>query len=357
MRTTSPQLPGKLGDPNLTIASDPRLDPRLAEAAAGLSEALEELPVAADSPLAEIRTFVLAVEAEVEVAYAEFFRDLPAVPGVERRSEAIEGASGNEIPLFIHAPAKRDGRLPCILHIHGGGMVMCAAADAQYVRWRDELAATGLVVVGVEFRNGAGKLGDHPFPAGLEDCASATRWAYAQRDTLGISHIVTSGESGGGNLCLATALEARREGWLAEIAGVYSCCPYISGTYNPPPPELGSAHENAGYLLNAIMMQALVRAYDPEGQHATDPRAWPYHARRSDLTGLPPHVISVNELDPLRDEGLIYARKLLAAAVPTVSRTVNGTTHAGDMECVRDAPDIYYATIRDIHGFAGSLAR
>ena len=58
---------------------------------------------------------------------------------------------------------------------------------------------------------------------------------------------------------------------------------------------------------------------------------------------------------PLRDEGLIYARKLMAAGVPTVSRTVNGTHHGGDTDCLAFVPDVYQATIRDIQGFAASL--
>ena len=70
---------------------------------------------------------------------------------------------------------------------------------------------------------------------------------------------------------------------------------------------------------------------------------------------MPPHVISVNELDPLRDEGLEYYRRLLAAGVPTVGRTVNGTSHAGDMIFRRAMPEVYAATIRDIKGFADSL--
>jgi acetyl esterase len=83
--------------------------------------------------------------------------------------------------------------------------------------------------------------------------------------------------------------------------------------------------------------------------------AWPLHASVHDLSGLPPHVISVNQLDPLRDEGLAYSRKLLDAGVPTVSRTVNGTCHAGDVLLEKFMPEVYAATIRDITGFCRSL--
>lgn len=53
----------------------------------------------------------------------------------------------------------------------------------------------------------------------------------------------------------------------------------------------------------------------------------------------------------------MYARKLMAAGVPTISRTVNGTIHGADTEVMVGAmPDVYGATIRDIHGFAASLS-
>lgn len=209
--------------------------------------------------------------------------------------------------------------------------------------------------MGVEFRNAGGKHGNHPFPAGLEDCASALAWVHENRQSLGISSLVVSGESGGGNLTLATALKAKRDGTLGAIDGVYAMCPYISGVYAAPPSELTSLVENDGYFLNCRMMGALARAYDPTGQHDDDPLAWPLNATSADLQGLPPHVISVNQLDPLRDEGLAYYRKLVDAGVPTVSRTVNGTCHAGDLIFRVAMPDVYAATIRDIKGFCDSV--
>ena len=51
----------------------------------------------------------------------------------------------------------------------------------------------------------------------------------ANREDLGVSTVVISGESGGGNLSIATALKANREGWIDGIDGVYAQCPYISG--------------------------------------------------------------------------------------------------------------------------------
>ena len=52
---------------------------------------------------------------------------------------------------------------------------------------------------------------------------------------------------------------------------------------------------------------------------------------------------------------LAYARKLLDAGVAVVSRTVNGTCHAGDLIFSAAMPDVFAATIRDIKGFADSL--
>ena len=353
---THPQ-PGRLGNPDETLGTDPRTDPRLAAAIAplGLSGHGDPLPISATDPTDAQIEFCNAAEEGFQALFGAVSGGLPPIEGVEQSVRTITGRDGNDVTLYIHRPADADGDLPGILHIHGGGMVIMTAADPNYVRWRDHLAAAGSVVIGVEYRNGAGKLGPHPFPAGLNDCSSALDWVHENRSELGISKLVVSGESGGGNLTIATTLRAKREGTLDRIDGVYAQCPYISGLYASKPPELTSMTENDEYFIGTPILGVMAAVYDPSGEHATDPLAWPYHADVSDLEGLPPHVISVNELDPLRDEGLAHYRKLLAAGVPTVGRIVPGTCHAGDLLMEEALPDVYRSSVRDVIGFAGSL--
>jgi acetyl esterase/lipase len=238
-------------------------------------------------------------------------------------------------------------------------MTMLGATGAAYVRIRDELAAAGMVVVGVEFRNAAGALGPHPFPAGLDDCTSGLEWAHARRDELGISTLVVAGESGGGNLVLATALKANRDGRREMIDGVYAMVPFVSGAYDwsdeRKAAELPSLLENDGYFIDVPLGALIMSLYDPDGSHGRDSLCWPYWASDEDLRGLPPHVITVDELDPLRDEGLAYHRKLARAGVDVTGHMNPGVCHAGELMFRAAMPSLYLSTINDIRGFAARL--
>jgi acetyl esterase len=355
--TGSPILPGRLGTPTMVLNEDPRADPRLIAALAqiGVGGPAVELPFDHEAPLDVLLQYCTAAEEGFGQMGGMMAAASPPVLGVKKSVEVIRGLDGNDITLLIHQPENSTGAVPGVLHIHGGGMVILQADSDGYDRWRNELAATGMVVVGVEFRNGGGKLGPNPFPAGLNDCTSALKWIGENKARLGISKLIVSGESGGGNLTIATTLQAKKQGNLNLIDGVYAQCPYISGMYATKTPLLPSLYENDEYFLDCKQMGIMTKVYDPTCENATNPLAWPYHAATEDLVGLPPHVISVNQLDPLRDEGLAYFAKLLGAGVPAVSRTVNGTSHAAD--CIfRDAmPDVYLTTIRDIKSFADSL--
>lgn len=340
-----------------SLRDDPRIDPRLVAAIApmGLAEPLPPSTITADTPIDDIRKVIGKLEAGSASMLNHFTSDLPPVEGVERTTETATGPDGNEITLFVHRPSEASDPVPGILHLHGGGGVMLSAADAGYVRWRDELAALGTVVVGVEFRNGAGRLGPHPFPAGLDDCTTALEWMHHRRSELGVSKLLVSGESGGGNLTLATTLRAKLEGVLDRIDGVYALCPFISNAYADPPADLPSLVDNDGILVSVALLGSFAKVYAPEPADARNPLAWPHFATVEDLTGLPPHAISLYELDPLRDEGLAYFHKLLAAGVPAQCRTLNGIFHAAENNYFGAIPDVARSTLRDIVGFACSL--
>ncbi|HKV18061.1 MAG TPA: alpha/beta hydrolase fold domain-containing protein [Mycobacterium sp.] len=348
---------GRLADPDATLGTDPRADPRMIAALApfGMDGRLPVPKATPDVSLDYRLATVASSERRMDGVFDAFADTMPAVKGVATMMTTIPGVDGNDIELSITHPIAPAGELPGVVHFHGGGMTTNSAADAIYTRIRENLADTQLVVIGVEFRNAGGRLGPHPFPAGLNDCASATRWVYANRTDLGISHVITCGESGGGNLALTTALTAKREGWLDEIAGVYAQCPFLSGRWYDLPDDLPSLRENDGYFLTREWMGLAASLYDPAGENSQDATCYAGWATDDDLRGLPPHTVSVNELDPLRDEGLLYYRRLVRAGVPAVGRIVAGTAHACDLLLGGYLPDVFAASMRDVHGFAASL--
>jgi len=224
-------------------------------------------------------------------------------------------------------------------------------------RWAHSLAAKGVVSILVDFRNAYTAAGHNPFPAGLNDCAAAVQYIAAHKAELGISKIVLQGESGGANLSIATAMKANREGWIDQIAGVYGVVPYISGAYAWPLErqlkELPSLVENDGYLLQVKNSGASAWYYGPndlENSHA-----WPYHASVEELKGLPPFILDMNELDPLRDEGSVFGQKLAAAGVHVESKVTAGITHGAALVFRKAAPEFHNGAVRDIVAFARSL--
>ncbi|MYE11792.1 MAG: alpha/beta hydrolase [Gammaproteobacteria bacterium] len=351
-------LPGRLGNPDLTMIEDPRLDPRVrrALAAAPPGGPAAGLPtVTLESSYEQCLDWVSAMERTLMSQDSAALAAMPAFDDLAERKEAIPGDDGGEVDLYLDMPKDRGAKLPCVVHIHGGGMAFTTATRPAAVRWRKSLARQGMLVVGVEFRNAGGVLGNHPFPGGLTDGARAVHWGQANRDSLGASSVVGAGEAGGGNLAVATAVKANLEGWVEAIDGVFAMAPMILGFYTSVPPELLSWRENQGYQGTYEMMRAMTKVYDPQDAHETDPMAWPFHATESDLKGMPPHIVTNYELDLIRDDGAVFARKLLEAGVPAVSRTIDGAVHVAEIAMPDLVPDLARDTVQSLVGFANSL--
>ena len=223
---------------------------------------------------------------------------LVSMEGLKVYSEEITSQpDGNKIKLQVIRPDNSE-TLPAVVYFHGGGMAIMSCFDGMYKVWGSMIAQTGLAVIMVDFRNSqvpSSTPDIGPFPAGLNDCVSGVKWVHANAKKLGImsNKIILSGESGGGNLTLATSMKLLKDGDIGLISGAYAFCPFISGEW--PRDQFPSSVEHNGILIN-VQSPEFATMYGIEHLKDKNPLAWPYFAQKSDLEGLPPVVISVNEV-------------------------------------------------------------
>ena len=95
---TTPHLPGRLGNPDSTLALDPRADPRMIAAMLpiGLAERTPPQPVTLDTPLESLHEFNTMAEGMFDTAFASFSAGLAPVAGVERTRSPLR-QRGNDV--------------------------------------------------------------------------------------------------------------------------------------------------------------------------------------------------------------------------------------------------------------------
>ena len=336
------------------VAADPRLDPRLKAILAAMPSGSPTDVDSRETLLAEANSEEAKQQAELFRGFMDMCDTEEAAPSAGLRvhtEKIVSEPDGNTINLQVIRP-DTDETVPCVYYIHGGGMASLSCYDGMYRGWGKIIAANGVAVVMVDFRNSvtASSVPEvAPFPAGLNDCVSGLKWVVANAGHLNIdpARIIVAGESGGGNLTLATGLKLKRDGEIGLIKGLYALCPYIRGEW--PTPECPSSTENNGILLDLHNNRGAM-GYGIEAFDQRNPLAWPSFATVEDVAGFPPTVISVNECDPLRDEGINFYRLLLEAGVPARGRQVMGTSHGTEIFTIA-CPDISRDTARDIAAF------
>ncbi len=336
-----------------SIDEDPRIDPRI-------KAIMGAMPVGRGSDVTSREELLEEANRPETVAEAAEFKELldllgdeTVAPSVGLEISTVEFTSepdGNTVKIQFIRP-RSDQPLPCVYYIHGGGMQAMSCFDGMYRSWGRTIANQGVAVAMVDFRNcltASSAPEVEPFPAGLDDCVAGVRWLHAHAGELGVDrdHIVVAGESGGGNLTLATGLKLKADGELELIRGLYALCPYIAGSW--PQDRFPSSIENNGLLLDLHNNRGAM-AYGIEAFEAKNPLAWPSFATEDDVQGLVPTVISVNECDPLRDEGIEFYRLLLRAGVPARCRQMMGTIHG--TEVFFACPDVSTDTAASIARF------
>jgi acetyl esterase len=230
-----------------------------------------------------------------------FFTQPDPPPVAERRDVAAPGPAG-DIALRLYRPQASPTTLPLLVYFHGGGWTI-GDLDTHDVPCRQLALASGCAVLAVDYRLGP----EARFPAAVDDCVAAVRWARAQADALGVdpARIAVGGDSAGGNLAAVVAIVERDAG--AALA--YQLLIYPATDMRAVAPS----HESngQGYLLTADSIAYYRGHYIDDRAHWSDWRASPLLA--PDLSRLPPGLVITAGFDPLRDEGRQYADALSAA--------------------------------------------
>ena len=227
--------------------------------------------------------------------------------------------TADSVPLLVFNPLKRKG-LPILINYHGGGFISPLLRGLEYSLWQEAMTY-GAVVFAVDYRVAP----EHKFPFAVNDSYNAFKWIAEHGGKFGgdTSRIALTGNSAGANLVAVISQKAKREGVGGKIK--LQILNGLPADLSPRNMENSvSYQENAvGYFQTKAACYFAAQMYAP-GQY-DHPEVSP--ALTKDLTGLPPAVVINAELDPLRDDGIMYAAKLRNAGVKVWEKCFPGQIH------------------------------
>ena len=226
---------------------------------------------------------------------------------------------GSDIALRIYTPRelKTAEKLPVLMWFHGGGFVIGSLETHDSV-CRMLANQADCIVVSVDYRLAP----EAKFPAAVEDCQAAMKWVALHAVEFGgdASCMAVGGDSAGANLAAVMAILARDAAHpkLVFQLLIYPCV--------APEPETASHHKfKEGYVLSRNSITWFYKQYLRTGRDVKDFRFAPLI--HDDLSGLPRSLIIVAGYDPLRDEGIEYAKKLIEAENRVQLSNYEGMVH------------------------------
>lgn len=234
-------------------------------------------------------------------------------PVAEVRELEVPGADG-PLKARLYVPNDVPETGPLILFLHGGGYAFCDL-DTHDGVCRRIAARAGVRVLSLDYRLAP----EHPFPAAYEDAEAAFDWLAgegaaelgADPERLGVA-----GDSAGGGL--AAALAQHRRDAIRHQFLIYPLLQVV---------ETRKTKRKLleGHMLSAGVLDWIRETYVPTPEERHDPRVSPLLT--NDLAGCPEAFIASAELDPLTDDGLVYADKLEASGVKVTRDLARGLPH------------------------------
>jgi acetyl esterase len=280
-----------------------RIDPALREAAAGLE-------------LVEFRAESLPAERERADRLAAERATAVDTGNVSIEDLAIASADDRRLALRLYR-GLNESPAPLALYAHGGSFVT-GNLDTDHAHCVDLARETGCLVVSVDYRLAP----EQPCPAALEDVEAAFHYAVENSARLGVdsSRIVVMGRDAGAALVAGLAQRMFDEEGPRILAQVLHQ-PMLDSDTTPSRREFQRTPGLNGPAVSRAWAHYL-------GHSAATAQHVPAH--RANLEGLPPAFISCAEIDPLRDEAIDYATRLLHAYVHTELHVVAATFHGFD---------------------------
>jgi acetyl esterase len=243
---------------------------------------------------------------EARQAYAASRKLLQPPP--EDVAEAHDTTFPGPIGVRLYRPigTAASDVLPALIWYHGGGWLL-GDLDSHDVPCRRFANAARCRVIAVDYRMAP----EHAFPAAVDDCAAVTKYVFDNAASLGVdpSKVAVGGDSAGGNLAAVMALMSR-DGTLPPVAFQLLIYPATDMTMT----TVSSTTIGPGVPLTSATMKWFIDYY-AKG-HETDWRASPIRA--ASVAGTAPALVLTCTHDPLRDEGIDYAKRLEREGVRVV---------------------------------------
>jgi acetyl esterase len=239
-------------------------------------------------------------------------------PDVAREEEIrIPGPAG-DIRALLFAPKNATGKaLPVLVYLHGGGWVILSP-DSHAGLAKKFTVGAGVMVVSVDYRLAP----ENPYPAPLDDCVAAFRWVRDNAASLGgdPERIALGGDSAGGNLTAATTLRLLAASEKPP-SSVLMICPSTDLAMATPSMRTFAPDDS---IIDTAFMEFCRGCYAPNSEQWGNPLLSPLHG---DLSAFPPTCVVVGTIDPLSDDGVLFADKLRKSGREVVLKRHEGMPH------------------------------
>jgi len=229
-----------------------------------------------------------------------------------------------QLRVCIFNSKEHSAKVPGILWMHGGGYGM--GVPEQGIGMAKAFNKKKLcVMIAPDYSLSV----DTPYPAALDDCYIALLWMKNNAKSLGIndSQIFIGGDSAGGGLAAALSLYARDKKEV-NIAFQMPLYPMLDDRM-----QTESATDNNAPVWNSKSNYNAWKLYLGElfGKQRVPEYAVP--ARATNYDKLPPTATFVGDLEPFRDETILYVENLRKAGVKVSFRIFEGCYHAFEQVC------------------------